>query len=109
MDVAEVEPLAPSLDVRGVIRIASAKRTGVSSRLMRSHVSSWRWHAPHDREHVADAAEPVVQRRGRQIDVLAPKLLGEPLDGIAVEHLGDRELGEQARRRHAAGNQLGMR
>src|SRR6201999_4390489 len=49
---------------------------------------------------------PVVERRGGQIDVLAPELLGEPLDRGAVEHLADRELREQARRRHAARNRL---
>jgi cbb3-type cytochrome oxidase maturation protein len=43
------------------------------------------------------------------IDILASELLGEPLDGVAIEHLADRELGEQARRRHAARNRLGGR
>ena len=43
VDVAEVEPLAPGLNMSGVIGIAGTQ--GCVSRLMRPQVSSLRWHA----------------------------------------------------------------
>jgi len=97
--------LAPGLDVRGVVSIAGAHRGVVETdEATRQQLAVAR--ASHDREHGADTAEPVMQRRGRQIDVVPAKLFGKALDRVAVDHLADRELCEQARRRHATGNRL---
>ncbi|HEX7840449.1 MAG TPA: hypothetical protein VF469_23380 [Kofleriaceae bacterium] len=105
VDVPEVEPLASGLDVGGVVCVASA-HGGVIEADQAACQQLAVARGPQDAEHVAGPAEPVVQGRGRKIDVLAPKLLGEALDRVAVEHLADCQLGEQARRRHAAGNRL---
>jgi hypothetical protein len=43
---------------------------------------------------------------GRQIDVVAPELLGDALDRQAIEHLGDRQVQQPARRGvHPAGRE----
>jgi hypothetical protein len=66
-----------------VICIAGAQRRVVEAdEAARQQLTVTR--APQEGEHGADATKPVVQRRGRQIDVLAPKLLGETLDWVAA-------------------------
>jgi hypothetical protein len=87
MKVSRIEPLSerwsPGLHVRGVICIASAHRSVVEANDVAGQQLTVAG-APHHREQVAEATEPVVQRRGRQIDILAPELLGKALDGVAT-------------------------